>query len=50
MEVDENGVGVGDVLATLCAALGVDPDVENVSEVGRPIPLAEGRPIDDILA
>ena len=50
MEVDENGVGIGDVLATLCAALGVDPDVENVSEVGRPIPLAEGRPIDDILA
>ena len=49
-EVDENPVGIEDVLATLCAAVGVDPDRENVSNVGRPIPLAEGRPIADLLA
>jgi hypothetical protein len=41
---------VGDVLATLCAALGVDPQSQNVSEIGRPINLAEGQPIQAVLA
>ena len=41
---------IGDVLATLCAALGVDPDTENISEVGRPIRIAEGTPIREILS
>jgi len=49
-EVVENPVKEGDVLATLCAALGVDPGVENISDQGRPIKIAEGMPIRDILA
>ena len=48
--VEENKVDVPDILATLCRALGVDPDDQNVSEVGRPIRIAEGKPIEDILA
>ena len=36
--------------ATLCAALGVPPEKENISEVGRPIKLAEGKPIAELLA
>jgi hypothetical protein len=48
--VVEGQVDVGDVLATLAAAMGVDPEIENISEEGRPIRLAEGKPIEAILA
>jgi hypothetical protein len=49
-EVASQRVDVGDVLATLCTALGVDPGHENISDLGRPIKIAEGRPIREILA
>ena len=48
--VEENQVGVGDVLATLCTALGVDPEEENISGMGRPIMIADGTPIRDIVS
>jgi uncharacterized protein (DUF1501 family) len=48
--VEENEVAIGDVLATLCAALGVPPDRENITPSNRPIKLADGKPIHDILA
>jgi uncharacterized protein (DUF1501 family) len=48
MTVEENKVGIGDVLATLCQALGVEPERENITR-DRPIKLAEGTPIADIL-
>ncbi|MCO6454455.1 MAG: DUF1501 domain-containing protein [Pirellulaceae bacterium] len=48
--VEEGKVDVPDLLATLCQALGVDPGTQNISEVGRPIRIAEGTPIQDILA
>jgi hypothetical protein len=48
--VEENKVNIGDVLATLCAALGVPPDHENMTAGDRPIKLAEGTPISEILA
>ena len=48
--VEEGKVDVPDLLATLCVALGVDPGTQNISEVGRPIRIAEGKPIEDILA
>jgi hypothetical protein len=41
---------VPDVLATLCAAVGVDPEEKNVSEQGRPIKIAEGKVIREIVA
>ena len=49
-QVEENKVTIGDVLATLCAALGVPPDEENFTPSDRPIKLAEGTPIRELLA
>ena len=49
-EVAECKVDVPDILATLCAAVGVDPEEKNVSDQGRPIKIAEGKPIREILA
>ena len=49
-EVVDGKVDVGDVLATLCTALGVDPDRENYSPEGRPLRIAEGQPIQSILS
>ena len=50
MEVEENKVSEADLLATLCEAVGVDPETENVSQIGRPHKIAEGTAIADILA
>jgi len=47
--VEEYQVRDGDVLATLCTALGVDPEEENISGIGRPISIADGTPIREIL-
>lgn len=49
MTVEDNKVAIGDVLATLCAALGVPPDHENFTSANRPVKLAEGRPIKQLL-
>ncbi len=49
-EVKEHETTIGDVQATLCTALGVPPDTENTANGGRPIKIAEGTPIADILA
>ena len=45
------GYSFPDLLATITTALGVDPKKENMSNVGRPIPLTDrgGTPIADIL-
>ena len=50
MNVEEKPTGIGDVLATLCEALGVPPDTENMAMGERPIKLAEGTPIAELLA
>jgi hypothetical protein len=50
MDIEENKVGVTDVLATLCAALGVPPETENNAITGRPIKIVNGSPIDGLLA
>jgi hypothetical protein len=49
MTVEEGQATIGDVLATLCTALGVPPDTENIT-ADRPIKIAEGAPIEAILA
>lgn len=50
MHVEEDKTDVGEVLATLCSALGVPPDTENMSNAGRPIPIVDDSPIDQLLA
>jgi hypothetical protein len=49
-EVEEGKAGIGDILATLCRAVGVDPETKNISGQGRPIKVAEGAPIADLLS
>jgi uncharacterized protein (DUF1501 family) len=48
--VEDGRIEVGDLLATLAAAVGVKPDTENLSEMGRPIKIAEGQPVAAVLA
>lgn len=50
MEVVDNPVTAADFLATVCHAVGVDPETENMSDDLRPIKIMEGEPINDILA
>ena len=40
---------VADVHATVLSAVGLDPAKENISPVGRPIKLSEGKPIAELL-
>lgn len=49
MHVEEDKVGVTAVLATLCAALGVAPDKQLMSNTGRPIPIVDDWPIGQLL-
>lgn len=48
--VEDGRIDVGDLLATLAAAVGVPPATENISELGRPIKIAAGRPVAEVLA
>jgi hypothetical protein len=50
--VEDRPVPVPDFMATICRALGVDPTRQNVSNVGRPIRLADAgaRPVKEVLA
>ena len=41
MQVEDNPVGVPNLIATICAALGIDHTRQNMSNVGRPIPLSD---------
>jgi hypothetical protein len=50
MEVSDRPVTVPELLATLCKAVGVDPAHENISDDKRPIKLAEGEPVAELLS
>ena len=50
MEVASGEASAADLVATLCAAVGIDATKSNTSDLGRPIPIAEGQPIRDVLA
>jgi uncharacterized protein (DUF1501 family) len=49
-EVIDGKIDQQDLLATLAQALGVDPSTENIAEGGRPIAIAEGNVVDEVLA
>jgi uncharacterized protein (DUF1501 family) len=40
--ITDRPVGVSDLLQTICHGLGVDPDHENMSSIGRPIKIVDG--------
>ena len=50
MKIEENPVQIGDVLATLCEAVGVSPYHENITPSNRPVKIAEGSAITELLA
>ncbi|QDT50107.1 hypothetical protein Pan258_41630 [Symmachiella dynata] len=52
MQVAEKPVTTPDLLATICAALGIDPQKQNMSNVGRPVRIVdpEAKPIQEVLA
>jgi uncharacterized protein (DUF1501 family) len=49
--VEDRPVGVPDLIATVCRGLGIDHRKQNVSNVSRPIRIADpaGRPIQELL-
>jgi uncharacterized protein (DUF1501 family) len=48
--VVSDGVSVPDILATVAAAMGLDPKTEERTPAGRPIQVTErGRPIESIV-
>lgn len=49
MTVEDGRIGVGDVLATLCGALGIDHHRRNMSDIGRPFRVAKGAPVASVL-
>jgi uncharacterized protein (DUF1501 family) len=52
MEVANRPVKIGDLHATLCTAIGVDPAKENLSPEGRPIPLVDrsGKVVEEVIS
>jgi len=52
MAVRDRPVSVADLLATICRSVGIDPMKQNMSNVGRPIRIAdpEAKPITEILS
>jgi hypothetical protein len=50
--IEQRPVSVPDLLATICRALGVDPNRLNQSNVGRPISLVDkaGKALEDLVA
>ena len=49
MEVTDRPVTVPDLFQTICLALGMDPDFENMAAAGRPIKVVEGgTPVKEI--
>ena len=51
MTIEDRPVTVPDFMATICKALGIDPEKQNNSNVGRPIRIADksANPIKEIL-
>ena len=52
MTIKDGPVAVPDFLATVAKALGIDPTVQNISNIGRPIRIVDvgARPIEEVLA
>ncbi|HWE38933.1 MAG TPA: DUF1501 domain-containing protein [Isosphaeraceae bacterium] len=52
MLVKDRPVAVPDLLATVCKAVGVDPQGQNMSDVGRPIRVVDpkAKPLEEVLA
>lgn len=50
MSVVDGKVSASDLLATVCQAVGVGPEVSQTDGNGRPIPITDGKPIKAVLS
>lgn len=52
MTVEDRPVSAADFLATVCRVAGIDPEKQNMSNVGRPIPIADrgANPVTEVVA
>jgi hypothetical protein len=50
MAVVDGKINQQDLLSTLCQALGVNPATENIAEGGRPIAIAEGKVVSEVIS
>lgn len=50
--VEDRPIATKDFLATVCKVLGIDPEKQNMSNVGRPIPLVDrgAEPVKEVIA
>jgi uncharacterized protein (DUF1501 family) len=50
--VEDKPAGVPDLLATICKAIGIDHEKQNISNIGRPIRLVDkaAKPLTEVLA
>jgi len=50
--VEERPTSAADLLATVCRVAGIDPEKPNMSNVGRPIPIADraAKPVEEVVA
>jgi uncharacterized protein (DUF1501 family) len=48
--VVDGRISVTDLLATLCAAVGIESDASQIDNNGRPIPITDGIPIEAVLS
>lgn len=50
MDVDKDPVRVGDLFATLFKGLGIDPATKVRDNLGRPLEIAEGKPVEGLFS
>jgi hypothetical protein len=49
MDVDKDPVRIGDLFATIYKGLGIDPTTKVRDNLGRPLEIAEGKPVSTLL-
>lgn len=49
-QIEEDKTSVHELLATLCSAVGVPPETENITNTGRPQKIVDGSPIQSLLS
>jgi len=49
MDIKENPVTIGDLFATVYKGLGLDPETKIRDNLGRPLPIADGKAIKDLV-
>jgi hypothetical protein len=49
MDVADKPCSIGDLFATVYKGLGIDPDTKVRDNLGRPLQIAEGKPLEGLV-